>query len=152
MSIEQRQHIRFSLEIPAIRFTAYGERIETILQQISIGGCLIEWEESMYPGEEFRLLIQLPNNNFLPLACKVIYRSEDNGIGATFLDITRFEQELLTTVISNYLKKEGLPLQVDPFALPDRSINVQELRITDPRRQKEELLDKIISGENRLQL
>lgn len=150
MSVEQRRHIRFSLEIPAVRFTKYGEKSETNIQQISVGGCLIEWDENIYPGDEFRLLVQLPNKNYLPLICKVVYRSEDNGIGIKFYDITRFEQELLTSVISFSLKKEGLPLQVDPFSQPLNSGKNEKPKNINNRPLKEEILEKILSGEHRL--
>ncbi len=116
MSIEKRQHVRFSLDIPAIRYTKYGEASEILLSQISIGGCLSEWDENVYLGDEFRLLIQLPNKNFLPLTCKVLYKFEGNGIGAQFLTITRFEQELLSKIITQSLEQQGLPIHVDPFA------------------------------------
>lgn len=145
MSIEQRRHIRFSLDIPAVRYTKYSEAVETIVNQISIGGCLIEWDETVYVGDEFRLLIQLPNGNFLPLACKALYRFEEGGIGARFIDITRFEQELLTKIICDSLEKQGLPLQVDPFALPKKSVFQQTPQITNERRQKEEILEDILS-------
>jgi len=152
MTIEQRRHIRFSLDIPAIRYTKFGDKLDIVIQQISIGGCLTELDENIYTGDEFRLLVQLPNKNYLPLACKAVYRSEDNGIGTKFVDITRFEQELLTTIISQHLSQEGLPLQVDPFAQPLKSYKNNELKITDSRRKKEEMLDKILSGENRFHL
>ena len=143
MSIEQRQHIRFSLDIPAIRFTKYGESIETTLGQISIGGCLAEWDDSVYVGDEFRVLIQLPNKNFLPLTCKAIYRFVDNGIGAKFVNITQFEQELIGKIISRNLEKQGLPLQVSPFSQPNNLSKVtQNLDRKPPR---EVLLDDILS-------
>ena len=145
MSFEQRRHIRFSLDIPAVRFTKYNEAVETVLNQISIGGCLLEWDESIYVGDDFRLLVQLPNQNFLPLACKALYRFEDNGVGAKFHDITRFEQELITKIISQNLEKQGLPLQVDPFAQPKKSVFSQTPKITDSRRQREEILEDILS-------
>ena len=74
MSISNRKHIRFSLDIPATLVTRYGERQETILQQISIGGCFTGWEENIFPGDEFRLEVGLPNGNRLPLRCKAVYR------------------------------------------------------------------------------
>ena len=147
MSISQRQHIRFSLDIPAIRFTKFGERIETVLQQISIGGCLAEWDENIFTGEEFRLEIQLPNKNWLPLSCKALYRFENNGIGARFLEITRFEQELISCIISNNLAIEGLPLQVDPFSQPPSFANKNLPRLTDTRRRQEEILEEVMSSE-----
>ncbi|HXG84850.1 MAG TPA: PilZ domain-containing protein [Pyrinomonadaceae bacterium] len=145
MSIEQRRHIRFSLDIPGVRYSKYNEAIETVLNQISIGGCLIEWEDDVYVGDEFRLLVELPNKNFLPLMCKVLYRFEDNGIGAKFLDITKFEQELITKIITQNLEQQGLPLQVDPFALPKKALQ-KETKISDNRQKREEILDNILSS------
>ena len=153
MSIEQRQHVRFSLDIPAIRYTKYGEASEILLSQISIGGCLTEWDENVYLGDEFRLLIRLPNKNFLPLTCKVLYKFEGNGIGAQFLSITQFEQELLSKVISQSLENLGLPTNVDPFAEPKKSSNKNETpKITDSRRQKEDVLDEILSANDHFQI
>ena len=103
MPIENRQYIRFSLDLPAVRFNRYGEAVNTILHQISIGGCLAEWDENILVGEEFRLLMRLPNQNFLPLTGKVLYRFIDNGIGVKFLEITQFEQELVSEIISQNL-------------------------------------------------
>jgi hypothetical protein len=145
MGIEQRRHIRFSLDIPAIRYTRYGEAMETLISQISIGGCLAEWEDSVYVGDEFRLLIQLPNKNFLPLTCKVMYKFSDNGIGIKFLDVTQFEQELLAKIISNTLENQGFPLQVDPFAQPKIPAKIETPKITDSRQKRDEILEDILS-------
>ena len=95
MSLNQRQHTRFSLDIPATIYSKYGEIQETLLQQISIGGCFTDWEENIYAGDEFRIEIELPNKNRLPLSCKAIYRFENTGIGVRFTDISQFEQELV---------------------------------------------------------
>ncbi len=153
MSIEHRRHTRFSLDISAIRFTKYGEATEVLLNQISIGGCLTEWDETIYVGDEFRLLIRLPNKNFLPLTCKALYRFEGNGIGTTFLAITQFEQELVTKIIAQTLERQGLTLQIDPFALPKNSLKQSEIpKITDNRQQKEDILDEILSGNDGFQI
>lgn len=148
MSIEQRQHIRFSLEIPAFRQVRFGESVETVLHQISIGGCLIEWDDNIFVGDEFRLLARLPNRNFLPLQCRTVYVFPDNAIGVRFLDITQFEQDLIAKIIAHSLKNQGLPEKIDPFALPkqyvDRSANPMP-KIVDIRRQKDELIEDILS-------
>ena len=147
MSISQRQHIRFSLDLPAIRYSKFGERQETLLHQISIGGCLLEWDDALLTGEVFRLEIQLPNKNWLPLVCKVLYKFEDNGIGAKFIDITKFEQELVSKIISQSLAQEGLPMQVNPFAPPPRFIDKSEPKITDISQLQDEMLEKIMSSD-----
>lgn len=148
MSIEQRRHIRFSLDIPAIRYTKYGEKMETSLAQISIGGCLIESDENIYIGDEIRLEIQLPNKNWLPLYCKVLYATEDAGVGVKFLNVTRFEQELVAKIISHNLEKSGLPLQINPFENPPNFRTSVEPRFSDKRREREEMIEKIMSTEN----
>lgn len=143
----QRQHIRFSLDIPAVRYTKFGEKQETVLHQISVGGCLAEWDENVFTGDEFRLEIRLPNKNWLPLKCKALYRFEHNGIGIKFTEATRFEQELIARIISHSLAEEGLPLAVDPFSQPSRFVGNGEPRLTDRRREREEMLAKIMSGD-----
>jgi len=147
MTEYQRQHIRFSLDIPAVRYTKFGEKIETVLHQISIGGCLAEWDENVYVGDEFRLEIRMPNENWLPLRCKALYRFENNGIGAKFIDITHFEQELIARIISGNLAQEGLPMQIDPFSQPQRFTENAVPRLTDKRREQEAILERIMSGE-----
>ena len=144
MGIEQRRHIRFSLDIPAIRYTKNGEAVATLITQISLGGCLAEWDERVYLGDEFRMLVQLPNKNYLPLACKTIYKFAEGGIGAKFFDITLFEQELLAKIISQTLAEHGLPLQIDPFAPPGKIITNNTPKLTDVRREKDEQLEKIL--------
>ena len=147
MGFEQRQHIRFSLDIPGIRYTKYGEAMETFVRQISIGGCLAEADENVYVGDEFRLLLQLPNKNFLPLHCKAVYKFADHGIGAKFVDISQFEQELLSKIITQTLAKEGLPMQVDPFVQPRRLVMPEDSAASPiVRPQKEEILENILSG------
>lgn len=144
MGIEQRKHVRFSLDIPASRYTKLGEAVETVITQISIGGCLSEWDDNVYVGDEFRMLIQLPNKNYLPLMCKAIYKFPDSGIGTRFTDITLYEQELLAEIIFHTLKEHGLPLQVDPFAQPKRMTVNDVPRIVDFRREKDDILENIL--------
>ena len=109
MSIAQRQHIRFSLDIPATLITKYGDRQETQLQQISIGGCFTDWEENIYAGDEFRLEIELPNKNRLPLACKALYRFETSGIGVDAQIYPGSSKSVVSSIIANKLETEGLP-------------------------------------------
>lgn len=145
MPIFQRQHIRFSLDVPAFRCPKYGEKIEIALPQISIGGCLMDWDENIYTGEHFRLEIQLPNQNRLPLLCKVLYIFENNGIGVKFIDATKFEQDLIASTILHSLAESGLPLQVDPFAVPHAFDNKLHTQMSDPRCEREKLLEEIMS-------
>ena len=149
MSINQRQHIRFSLDIPAIIQLRSGERRETRLEQISIGGCFTGWEEDLLVGDEFRLEIELPNGNYLPLACKALYRFDNAGVGVRFTDISRFEQQLVTRVIEHKLEMEGVPLQIDPFAVPPTFIgNDPSPRIADIRQKRDAMLAKIMAADD----
>lgn len=148
MSINQRRHIRFSLDVPATLITSSGERQETLLQQISIGGCFTEWEENIYVGDEFRLEIQLPNKNRLPLHCKAMYRFEDTGIGVRFVDITRFEQKLISKIIAQRIEDEGIPMEVDPFRVPSTFISEEDYpQIVSHRERRERMLEEAMSSE-----
>ncbi|MGI9034894.1 MAG: PilZ domain-containing protein [Pyrinomonadaceae bacterium] len=148
MSIEQRQFIRFSLDLPAFSFKQNGEAVRTFIQQISIGGCLTEWNEDVFVGENFRIEIVLPNKNRLPLLCKVLYKFEGRGVGAKFLDITRFEQQLIGQIISDSLERDGMPLQVDPFAEPLTFISTDNGNAASlaERRREDEIVEKILSS------
>lgn len=151
MSINRRKHIRFSLEIPATIQFKYGERQETQLQQISIGGCFTGWEENIYVGDEFRMEIELPNKNFLPLECKALYRFDHTGIGVKFTDISRFEQQLITKIISHKLEEEGVPLQVDPFTVPPTYVDEDPSpRLDDIRQKRDALLQRIMASDDSL--
>ncbi|MEQ1606386.1 MAG: PilZ domain-containing protein [Pyrinomonadaceae bacterium] len=148
MSINQRQHIRFSLDIPAIIYTKFGERRETRLEQISIGGCFTAWEDDIYVGDEFRMEIELPNKNHLPLHCRALYRFDHAGIGVRFLNISGFEQELISRIIAHKLDMEGVPLQVDPFTLPPSFVTEDPSpRITEIREKRDTILERIMSAD-----
>ncbi len=122
--------------------------MEIIINQISIGGCLVETDENIFVGEDFRLEVQLPNKNWLPLYCKVLYKMEDVGIGAKFLNITRFEQELLAKLISQNLETSNLPFQINPFQNPSKPNQKRQPGLTDSRTKNEEILEQILSTEN----
>lgn len=147
MTIENRRFIRFLLDIPAIKRKTDGQVSETVIKQVSIGGCLTDWDDVSYPGDEFRMEIQLPNKNILPLMCKVIYKFENAGIGVKFHEITQFEQELLANIISEKLENEGLPLLVDPFTMPLKPAK-NEVEETDERIKREELVEEVIATQN----
>ena len=149
MSIDQRRFIRFSLDLPAYLFKSGGEFVKIFIRQISIGGCLTEWDDDVFTGDNFRLELELPNRNRLPLLCKALYKFEGRGIGAKFIDITRFEQELLRQLISQTLENDGLPLLVDPFAEPPGFVPVSAEGNTKlaERRREDEIVDEILSAD-----
>lgn len=147
MSIEQRKHFRYSIEIPAFRQNGYGEMAETILYQISIGGCLLEWDENMLIGDEVRLLARLPNRNFLPLNGRALYIFPNNGIGIRFPEITQFEQGLLAKIIERSLEEKGLTGDIDPFAVPRKMFQPQPIpapRIEEPGAFDDEVVEDIL--------
>ena len=126
-----------------------GETHATSLQQISIGGCFTDWEETIYVGDEFRMEIALPNGNNLPLACKALYRFDHAGIGVRFTGITQFEQELIASIIAARLEEEGVPLQIDPFTPPPTLVGDDPSpRITDIRQKRDAVLQRIMDGDD----
>ena len=93
--------------------------------------------------------IELPNKNFLPLYCKALYRVENTGIGASFLDISEFEQSLISKIIAHRLDIEGVPLQVDPFVAPPTFVAEDPSpRITDIRAKRDAILQTIMNGDD----
>jgi hypothetical protein len=125
-----------------------GAKYPTTLQQISVGGCLVPCREDLYPGDEFRLEIQLPNGNFVPLSCRAIYRVDEMGIGAKFLDITKFEQELVARIIRARMESDDLPAVCDPMEPAGRSIDrADPLKITDRRAIRESMLEEVMASD-----
>jgi hypothetical protein len=148
MSTNQRQYLRFSLDIPAVFRSSAGEKLSTTLSQISVGGCLMPCHPNIYPGDHFRLEVELPNGNRIPLSCKAIYRVDEMGIGAKFLEVTQFERELLAMVIESKLESEDLPAVCDPMAAPARLFDRSDpLRITDRIVVRESLLEEVMAVE-----
>lgn len=147
MSIENRRYVRFLLDIPAVKHRTDSQSSQTVIKQVSIGGCLTAWDDSVFPGDEFRLEIQLPNKNYLPLMCKVIYKFENLGVGVKFSDIEQFEQELLSDIITEKLEDEGLPLLVDPFMLPPRYAERLNRDADEKRLKHEEMVEEAIASE-----
>lgn len=147
MSIEHRRYVRFLLDIPAVKHRADSQSSPTVIKQVSIGGCLTEWDDSVFPGDELRLEVQLPNKNYLPLACKVIYKFENLGVGLKFPDIVQFEQELLSEIITKKLEQEGLPLFVDPFILPSSHTEKRTYGADEKRIKQEEMVEEAIASE-----
>lgn len=123
MSITQRRHNRLAVDLPVYRITKEGERVETLIYQIGVGGCLMAWDETLRRGEKFRMEIRLPNGNWLPLYCKSLYVFEDDAIGVQFADISQFEQDLLVEILSEKFNSEGIPFDFDPYATPKTFID-----------------------------
>ena len=147
MSLNQRQHIRFSLDIPAFIYSKYGEKQETRLEQISIGGCFMSWDSDILIGDELRIEIEMPDKNYLPLYGRAIYRFDNTGIGVKFMDICEFEQELVSKIIAGRLELEGVPLQIDPFTLPPTFVGDDPSpRVTDIRQKRDAVLQRIMAG------
>lgn len=149
MSIEKRRFIRFSLDLQAYRRRENFEMIPTLVNQVSVGGCMIAWDENIFIGENFRIELELPNKNRLPLLCKALYKFQGRGIGAKFINISQFEQQLLGEIISQSLEDEGLPLLVDPFTIPPTYIS--QMRSDEEyfnKQREEDIAEEIMSSDN----
>ena len=80
-----------TLNIPAFRVNEEGVKRETIVQQINVDDFLIELEEKIEHDQEFRIEIEMPNKNFLPLTCRVVERTEKEGNNYEMIDLSEFE-------------------------------------------------------------
>jgi hypothetical protein len=125
-----------------------GDALQIIVRDVSLGGCLMDWDENIFPGQEFRIELELPNKNRLPLLCKILYKSANRGIGAKFIDVSQFEQELLGQIISQNLEDDGVSLAVDPFAMPPTYVAQNDEEFLDERYSTEEMPDEIMSTDN----
>jgi len=54
---------------------------------------------------------------------------------------------LIVRIISDSLAQEGLPMQIDPFSQPQRFTENAVPRLTDKRREQDEILERIMSGD-----
>lgn len=148
MSLSQRKNVRFSLDLSATLVKAPGNSRRTEIQQISVGGCLTGRIENIFVGDEFRLEIDLPNGNRLPLECKAIYRFDESGIGARFIDITQFEQELVAKIIKDRLENEGMPVPSDDSFIPVPESELSDLPAERAiRPEREDILDNIMRSD-----
>jgi hypothetical protein len=151
MSIEKRRFIRFFLDIPVLRSKSDGEILRTVIKQVSVAGCMAEWDETILTGDRFRIEVELPNKNRLPLFCKALYKFPGRGIGSKFIDISQFEQELLGQIISKSLKNDGLLLPVDPFAIPPTFLpqNVADELSGRRKRREDDIIEEIMNPKSR---
>lgn len=118
MSESLRQFVRFPLDIEARICASTGERVDAVINEMSLGGCFFgsAWVETA--GAAFRLEIRLPNGNWLPLNCVRVHAR--GGVGARFTEITGFEQNLLAQVIASASRSA-----VDPFSAPSEHSDIR---------------------------
>jgi len=62
-----------------------------------------------------------------------------------FLNISQFEQELISKIIAHKMDVEGVPLSVSPFEEPH--VFVKEPGLVTARAQREEMLTEAMSSE-----
>jgi hypothetical protein len=119
MRVERRKYSRFSFVQLAERETVFHAFVKIRVWETSVGGCFVEWFEDARLGDEFRLKMRLPNGNFVPLVCKIIYRFTGIGVGVKFLELTKFEQDLVAEIIKFEMRRQ-FKTEVEPFAPPEK--------------------------------
>ena len=121
---ERRKYDRFPLTLVAQRENEKGIASKITILELSVNGCFIEWINDAKIGDNFRLKIPLLRGDYLPIPCKIIYRLSGTGIGLKFLDVTRFEQDLIAGVIHFNMRKRGV-YNVDPYTLTEVCFEAQ---------------------------
>ena len=90
--------------------------------------------------------LRCQTGNRLPVTCKVVYCFDDKGIGAKFVDITKFEQDLIAKTISASLEMDGLPMPVDAFEKPPKFDDAEvSLKVSTKREKFEEKLEEVMA-------
>ena len=111
MLTERRKYQRYPLTLTTQKTEENGTVTELRILEMSVGGCFLQWFAGAELGDNFRLKIPLLNRNFLPVFCKVIYRFPNKGIGIKFVNLTKFEQDLIAEIIFAHVRNENLATQ-----------------------------------------
>jgi hypothetical protein len=117
----QRKYIRFPLTLQARRLDENGDSHAFLLREIGLGGCLIDWIENSYVGERTRIELLLNNGNWFPVNVKVLYRIPEKHLGLKFIDMTLFEKEVVSKLITEAADAQNLQIE-NPFAKPQEFV------------------------------
>ena len=89
--IDRREYERAAVHIP-VTFTARGEQAQGELKDVSLGGCALQTEFPLSPGETVRMELSLPRQTSAIVIEAAIVRSASEGrVGLSF-DRIAFEQ------------------------------------------------------------
>jgi hypothetical protein len=82
----------------------------------------------------------------VPLTCRIVYCFENSCVGAKFVDITKFEQDLVAKTIAYRLELDGLPLPIDAFEKPPTFDEADvTLKVSTERDRYEEKLEEVMT-------
>ena len=106
--IEKRRHPRIPLKWPIILMTPQGP-IMGVTCNISVGGALIFYSETIETEDEFQVILKSSGDHELPITCKKVWsdkmvadNSEYNAIGLLFAKISSSIQNFIASLVAEY--------------------------------------------------
>jgi len=93
-----RKHPRKSFTI-SVDYVAQDRVYRDMIQSISASGLFIETRKPFLVGQEIRLVLTLPGyDRPIKLNCQVV-RTNQQGVGVTFKQVTPYMEELLKKIV-----------------------------------------------------
>ncbi len=83
----------------AVDYSSQDRFFRDFIQNISAGGLFIETRELFSPGLEIGLTFSIPNSQIPFRVSGEITRTSSNGIAVRFLTITRYQEEILKSLV-----------------------------------------------------
>ena len=98
MPEERRTDQRVPLNLPA-RYDGLSGRREARVEDISMGGCFVNTQSLVEPGEVITVEIRLPSGEWAQLRGEVTSRQPGIGFGMVFTFLTEDETRTLQQII-----------------------------------------------------
>lgn len=96
---EQRIETRVPLRLE-VQWNGWENQSPDVTSDVSLSGCYIESLNPVTVGEVLNLGLRLPSNEILPIRCEVRYHQPTIGFGIKFLQLSRFQRDVLQRLIA----------------------------------------------------
>ena len=79
-------------------------RVPTVTCDISVGGCYVQWIETMSVGDVLSFNIAMPNGSMLRIAGRVCYYQPTIGFGVSFINTSPQQLQTLQNLVEGTLE------------------------------------------------
>ena len=99
----RRKETRHPLRLE-VTWDEKASRVPTVTCDISLGGCYVQWIETMSVGDVLRFNIVLPNGSMLRIDGRVCYYQPTIGFGVSFTNTTPQQLQTLQNLVDGALE------------------------------------------------